>query len=1140
MLRSVCWRLAMRGTRECTGRNAAFVLLICVLFRPLDAAGQTGCEVAAGSLVSIEGEISILRVPGRSIEAVSAGADIRLCPGESVVVGPRSRATLRLQDTGQVIRLDQNTRLRVLPQRQPGRPLLNLLRGAIELFSPSNRPLDVETPYVTAGVEGTEFYVRVDVPQKIAEVGVLAGQVGVENPQGRLSLAAGEAAVARPGLAPRRIEIHPRDQVRWAIYYPPIMWELPAGGTPIDPRVSAAWHEWQAGDVGAAVRHLNDISSTEGLNAASLDYIAAMLISLGRVDEASRLLDQSLRLDPKSPRSPALRAIVDIALNQTQRSIRSADAAVALAPTNPAARIAQSFALQSGLRLEEARAALLAARPSGNPLVLARLAEVEFYLGNVEAARSAAQQAIAAAPSLSRPRSILGFADLAQFSFAAAEETFRAAAKLDPADPLPPLGLGLTAIRLGNLTEGTKDLELAVAFDPMGSVTRSYLGKAYAADLRHHPARRQWDLAKKADPNDPSPWLYQALAERSLNRPGEALANLQRSIELNDDRAVYRSRLLLDQDLATRSADVAGIYRDLGFNQAALVQGYNSVNTDPANPSAHRFLSETFFGLPRHETASDSELLQSLLLQPLNVNPPLPRLSHQATGILHLFEPYRTGYNEFSPLFNSDGVGLLADGFGGDRGTAGGTLLASGLYRNFSMSLGQFYSRTDGIHKNGDLRSRITDLIVQPALSDRASLLAEFRYSDFNAGDFQNRFDLSNFNPIERQTNDARQYRLGGHFDAAPGVTFVGVWTRANVSALTNPGILALHEHTNADSGEAGAYLTGDRFNIVAGGSVFSGADHLRPTIFGFDLPTVIAPADDHSIWLYGNLAITPALRVTLGANYDRQHTVVDRSQFSPKLGAAWQFLPSTTLRAAWFTNLKRPLVGDPSFRSGQTIEPTQVAGFNQLYDDPLGTTARSWGVGIDHRFSHALFHSDTMLLGAEWSQRQLVVPISSNATGVPAIIEPGWKERSGRGYFNWLLSDRFAFNVGVGYEALTRTALAANLDGFTNIRLLQVPFELRYFDPSGLFGLVRTTVVREQGEFATLTSVTSTGLTSGKDTFGTVDIGLGWRYPGRPFIATIEAQNLLDSHFHFQNIDPITPGILPRRAIIARVTFRL
>jgi Flp pilus assembly protein TadD len=335
-----------------------------------------------------------------------------------------------------------------------------------------------------------------------------------------------------------------------------------------------------------------------------------------------------------------LHAIVEVARNEPQQAAQSADAAAALASGSPAARIAQSYALQSGLRLEEARLALLAAVPPDDPLVQARLAEVEFYLGNIGAARKAAERAIAAAPALSRPRSILGFVELAQFRFSAAEDVFRGAATLDPADPLPRLGLGLTAIRRGNLAEGTKELEIAVALNPSSSILRSYLGKAYAADWRYDPAFREWGLAQQRDPKDPTPWLYQALAERWLNRPGDALVNLQRSIELNDNRAVYRSRLLLDQDLATRGADLAGIYRDLGFDQAAVVQGYKSVNADPSNPSAHRFLSESFFGLPRYETASDSELLQSLLLQPLNINPPPPRLARQVIGVLPLFDQH--------------------------------------------------------------------------------------------------------------------------------------------------------------------------------------------------------------------------------------------------------------------------------------------------------------------------------------------------------------------------------------------------------------------------------------------------------------------------------------------------------------------
>jgi outer membrane receptor protein involved in Fe transport len=366
------------------------------------------------------------------------------------------------------------------------------------------------------------------------------------------------------------------------------------------------------------------------------------------------------------------------------------------------------------------------------------------------------------------------------------------------------------------------------------------------------------------------------------------------------------------------------------------------------------------------------------------------------------------------------------------------------------------------------------------------------------------------------------------------------VWTEGSDDASTTFGptnfspTSIVSQSNNVDTGEAAVYITGNRFNIVGGTSVLSGSDQLRSFSFASTLGF-----DDHSFWVYGNLLPIPAVRLTLGGNFDQLNETMDGanlfglSQFSPKVGISWDVLPSTTLRAAWFETLKRPLVGDLSMRSGETIEPTQVAGFNQLFDDPPGTKTRRWGIGIDQKLANPLFAPGMLLLGAEWSQRQLDVPIEL----FPGqVSEFGWNERFGRGYLSWLLSERLAFNTEVDYETINRPQ-GAELDGFAKIQLLQVPFELRYFDPNGLIGLVRTTIVREQGQFF---DVITGEVGPGKGAFATLDMGIGWRYPGRPFIATLEVQNLLDSHFNFQDTDPLNPRILPRRTLLARVTLRL
>ena len=107
------------------------------------------------------------------------------------------------------------------------------------------------------------------------------------------------------------------------------------------------------------------------------------------------------------------------------------------------------------------------------------------------------------------------------------------------------------------------------------------------------------------------------------------------------------------------------------------------------------------------------------------------------------------------------------------------------------------------------------------------------------------------------------------------------------------------------------------------------------------------------------------------------------------------------------------------SLRNGQTIEPTQVAGFNQLFDDRPGTRARRWGVAIDQKFQNPFFASDTLLLGAEWSQRQLNVPVAVLRQTEVSRAETGWKERYGRAYLSWLPNERLAFNTEIDYEAL-------------------------------------------------------------------------------------------------------------------------
>src|SRR5204863_6875333 len=129
---------------------------------------------------------------------------------------------------------------------------------------------------------------------------------------------------------------------------------------------------------------------------------------------------------------------------------------------------------------------------------------------------------------------------------------------------------GLSRIRQGKSGAGRDDLLAAAALEPNRAVLRSYLGKAFAHSGDETRAAKELELAKRIDPNDPTAWLYSALLNQQRNRVNQAIEDLERSVELNNNRRVYRSRLLLDEDRAVRGANLATIYADAGMTDTAF------------------------------------------------------------------------------------------------------------------------------------------------------------------------------------------------------------------------------------------------------------------------------------------------------------------------------------------------------------------------------------------------------------------------------------------------------------------------------------------------------------------------------------------------------------------------------------------
>ena len=57
-------------------------------------------------------------------------------------------------------------------------------------------------------------------------------------------------------------------------------------------------------------------------------------------------------------------------------------------------------------------------------------------------------------------------------------------------------------------------------------------------------------------------------------------------------------------------------------------------------------------------------------------------------------------------------------------------------------------------------------------------------------------------------------------------------------------------------------------------------------------------------------------------------------------------------------------------------------------------------------------------------------------------------------------------------------------------------------------------------------------------DDFWVLDGSIGYRLPKRYGLITVEAKNLLNETFRFQDIDPANPRIAPERFIFGRITL--
>ncbi|MDD3353089.1 TonB-dependent receptor, partial [Zoogloea sp.] len=779
--------------------------------------------------------------------------------------------------------------------------------------------------------------------------------------------------------------------------------------------------------------------------------------------------------------------------------------------------------------LESAREATRLA--DDNALAWARRAELELATADAAAGAASARKALLLAPETPRARSLAAFARLMQGESAGATEDFQQIISESDADPLARFGLGLALMRQGQTAAGRREVEIAGLLDPSNAELRSYLGRAYLEEDRSKVAGDQFDLARRLDPASPTPWYFEAFRQLREGEPLAAIRNADEALARNDNRAVIRPSVLIDQDRAARSASLGAAYQQVGFVGASEIIALQALQDDPQSPATHRLLADAYADTPRFEGARLSELLQANLRQPIGAWPLAPQF---VMSPLPLFDgPRAVTPEEATALFDRKPTRLAATLGAGNNDTRAGSLLASHAWERGQVSFGTFD------YQNASINARMAETRVagsradlRLALTPATLLLAEYRHTERSGGSTsQGLFESGPLKTLQNVLNDlgriALRHTLSASEDLVLEANTQRVRTRDQDLLITD---LALDSAGDIRTrGLSLAYSRNTPGHALAlGGSVFRMTYDGSATASGFAQPSVHTTSDRDSVFSYGQWRIHPALTLHGGAEYARlalpESTHSER--INSKLGIVATPREGTTLRGAFFQGTS----GSKFDR--ESLAPTQFAGFNQVFDDMAGSRWRRAAVAVDQRFAGGI------RAGLELSERRL-----SSLLG-PQLAP--WHESLHRAHISIPVGDRFALSAEWRRETFRYEGSEVLSNNPHTLRTDLLPLRL-WSRLGSVDTLLEHWVVRQNGKQTSQSSDPMTGPftteASARSTFTVTNLRASRPLSGKHLSATLGIYNLFDQQVVMHNADragdPRPPLFYPRRTVLLQASLR-
>jgi len=1155
--------MAQRPSSKAGVRSAGWCV-VCGLLLLVGSVSATGAAEPARALHELlqpQGEVEVLR-KGASAWT-PARTNLALFPGDTVRTGKDSRAAIRLSNDS-VIRMDQLTIMRLPEPISPRkRFMVNLLKGAIYFFH-RERPVetDFETPLVSGAIRGTEFNLAVADNGRTV-LTLVEGAVDLSNPQGQLALKTGDQAVVEPAAAPvKTAVVEAANVIQWCLYYPAVL-ELDelALADAEKQALSDSLAAYRDGDLPRALAAWPP--NRQPASAAEKLYFAQLELTAGQITSAEQLLTS---VPPDSPFAQALQTLITAVTQPGTRNTQYATRNTRHAsPLLADSYLAQARAdLPEALRL--ARAAVEHSPKFG--FAWARVAELEFSFGHTAEALRAIDQALQLSPRHAEALAVQGFLLAAEGRFQNAIARFDQAISIDSALGNAWLGRGLCRIRQGHSDAGRNDLLVAAALEPNRALLRSYLGKAFSQVGDTARAAKELELAKRLDKNDPTAWLYSALLNQQRNRINEAIDDLEHSIELNNNRQVYRSRFLLDEDRAVRGANLATIYLDAGMTDTSFREAARSANLDYANYSSHLFLANSFNELRdpkqinlRYETPWLSEFLIANLLAPVEAGTFSQAVSQQ----------------EYSRLFERNRFGLVSSTEYRSNGEWEQSAAQYGLYNHFGYAAEVSYRSLNGYRPNNELEQVTISLPLKYQITPSDSVYVQPVYYWATGGDLRQYYDQRQAS-TDLQTKETQEPLIlaGWHHEWNPqNHTLLLAGELQDTFRLTGTNRL-LNQRRDLAGGpvaQADQMFVPLRYRneleiysvelqhiwqqgpykFIAGARIQGGdfeTSNQMPGDGGVIPPTVANFTSDfkrEAVYGYGHWQPVEPLLLIAGVTYDdlrypqnfRAPPIssgdLETERVSPKAGVIWTPWRDTTLRAAYTRSLN-----GASFDQSFQLEPSQIAGFQQTFRSLIPESVKgalsaerfeTYGVAWDQKFPTRTYlgveadwrnGKSTQDIGTyDFTTQDFTLGDFAHATTTPERLR--FREKSVRLTLNQLVGEEWSFGAQGQYthahldDTFTDIPATAGFNGFMpeqhhRAELFQVNLFAHYNHPSGFFG-------QAQGIWSAQNNSGFSPAEPG-DHFWQCNAFIGYRLPGRRAELSVGVLNLNDRDYR---LEPLT-----------------